>query len=585
MPYPNQHSARIVDPEEFEKNSFRTKEVAPGVSIIVGKKTGSNSMSVQAYRFDAAKFSFEQVKTWLKKHEITPTETSKATGNHSETPFNPSAIIQTSENLAKAFGGSNESLKSLGMTFEISVDPYSINMDFSEEDKKEQKNRCEKYGIAIRNGGNINKPSQYSALDDSQFADPVNYSYPIDSPHITSTFKNFDQKFYNDTEKDILWKRIIAALPENLKSEAQKVYGITDNDPSVEYVRFDDGLSLMDEIADASETEFSEIDNSYIEKDALLFEIGNKKGRIYTVKDLDSVVNQFIPPETDKEWDVPVQTDHSNSSWHTVGYVKKVWHDGINLYGRLKFLGKQAVEKVASNLWKKLSVGLRIVPETKLREVTVTPFPYVEKAALYSEFSEKGDKIMADEIKEVTTTPEPEVVIEEKKDEEVVTPVEPEVVASVEPEVVKDEVVAPVVENSEPEKPATTKNFDDEMARLKSEYDEKTKALEMRLQEQETIIKFKEASDWVVKFMEKAKIAPANKEDEFEFIQMLDENQLAKYTNIKNNQPEVVVFGKQGQIDTFTPPTAEMTEEKIKKEAGELLASIGYKESDGKFSR
>ena len=67
----SQFRVRIVDPGSFEEGSFRTKDLGGGVSIIIGKKKGSDSMSTQAYRFDKDTFkSKEQVQSWLDKHDI-----------------------------------------------------------------------------------------------------------------------------------------------------------------------------------------------------------------------------------------------------------------------------------------------------------------------------------------------------------------------------------------------------------------------------------------------------------------------------------------------------------------------------------
>jgi HK97 family phage prohead protease len=70
-PYPNEHSARIINPDEFIKDSFRRKNIAEGIDIIIGKlKKGDGSMVTQAYRFNAKKFTIAQAKAWLKNHDI-----------------------------------------------------------------------------------------------------------------------------------------------------------------------------------------------------------------------------------------------------------------------------------------------------------------------------------------------------------------------------------------------------------------------------------------------------------------------------------------------------------------------------------
>lgn len=76
MPYPNEHSARIREPGEFQADSFRRKNLpkAQGkkspVSIILGKLTGESSMTVQAYRFPVDSYSVQDAKDWLKTNKI-----------------------------------------------------------------------------------------------------------------------------------------------------------------------------------------------------------------------------------------------------------------------------------------------------------------------------------------------------------------------------------------------------------------------------------------------------------------------------------------------------------------------------------
>ncbi len=70
MPYPNEHAGRVVDPDKFEKNSFRRRSIAEGIDIVVGKLIGENKTTVQAYRFSKEKFSAEEAEQWLKEHKI-----------------------------------------------------------------------------------------------------------------------------------------------------------------------------------------------------------------------------------------------------------------------------------------------------------------------------------------------------------------------------------------------------------------------------------------------------------------------------------------------------------------------------------
>jgi sulfur relay (sulfurtransferase) DsrC/TusE family protein len=78
MPFPNEIAARIISPDKFEQDSFRSKNIAPGVRIIVGKLKGQSTMSTQIYRFDSDKFTADEAREWLKKHNIKPIEFSPA---------------------------------------------------------------------------------------------------------------------------------------------------------------------------------------------------------------------------------------------------------------------------------------------------------------------------------------------------------------------------------------------------------------------------------------------------------------------------------------------------------------------------
>lgn len=69
MPFANEHSARIKDPDLFIQTSFRRKNIAPGIDIIIGKlKSGEGEMVTQTYRFSKEKFTAEQAKAWLEEN-------------------------------------------------------------------------------------------------------------------------------------------------------------------------------------------------------------------------------------------------------------------------------------------------------------------------------------------------------------------------------------------------------------------------------------------------------------------------------------------------------------------------------------
>lgn len=84
MPFPNQHAVRVVQPGRFTDGSFRTITIKPGITAIVGRLQGETSTTVQAYRFDAKKFTPEQARQWLKDNSIKVALFEKATGKEDD---------------------------------------------------------------------------------------------------------------------------------------------------------------------------------------------------------------------------------------------------------------------------------------------------------------------------------------------------------------------------------------------------------------------------------------------------------------------------------------------------------------------
>lgn len=88
MPYPNEHAARVRDPDLFKSDSFRRKTIDTGVTIIIGKlKDGDETMVIQAYRFDIDYFTEIQAKNWLKDHDVEYISFEKASGQSNNSEF------------------------------------------------------------------------------------------------------------------------------------------------------------------------------------------------------------------------------------------------------------------------------------------------------------------------------------------------------------------------------------------------------------------------------------------------------------------------------------------------------------------
>lgn len=79
--------------------------------------------------------------------------------------------------------------------------------------KAAQKSRSARYGIGIKDGGNVTKPGKWSSVPDSQWGDPVNYRYPMpDKAHADNAASRWgdasNRSQYNSKEQSIIGGRI-----------------------------------------------------------------------------------------------------------------------------------------------------------------------------------------------------------------------------------------------------------------------------------------------------------------------------------------------------------------------------------------
>ena len=81
MPLPNEHSARVRDPGDFDQDSFRRKNITAGVDIIAGHLKGETTMTTQTYRLKADKFTVKEAKQWLKDNNVDYISFEAATGS------------------------------------------------------------------------------------------------------------------------------------------------------------------------------------------------------------------------------------------------------------------------------------------------------------------------------------------------------------------------------------------------------------------------------------------------------------------------------------------------------------------------
>jgi hypothetical protein len=83
VPLPNFHSCRLRNPDDFQKDSFRTVERAHNgkqYSVIMGKLTGKSSITEQAYRYKKDTWSVSEARSHCDQHGGSFTPAGKSEG-------------------------------------------------------------------------------------------------------------------------------------------------------------------------------------------------------------------------------------------------------------------------------------------------------------------------------------------------------------------------------------------------------------------------------------------------------------------------------------------------------------------------
>lgn len=121
----------------------------------------------------------------------------------------------------------------------------------------------------------------------------------------------------------------------------------------------------------------------------------------------------------------PIMLDHSNSARDVVGRLvgplSEGEHEGIPaIFGKVRILGKENIEKVEDGRWTHLSIGADLDAGT-MHELTITPFPAAANAALLSQEATMARKKLENpDIEKGKTTGEPadEKKLSEDKDKD-----------------------------------------------------------------------------------------------------------------------------------------------------------------------
>jgi len=83
-PYPNEHAARLRDPEQYDRFRRRNDAGGEGVDFIFGIKEGEDGAELQAIRFKLSEFTAAEARAWLRDRDYEPLEFEEATGERSK---------------------------------------------------------------------------------------------------------------------------------------------------------------------------------------------------------------------------------------------------------------------------------------------------------------------------------------------------------------------------------------------------------------------------------------------------------------------------------------------------------------------
>jgi len=242
--------------EPSEKCKTMTISEDKGIKAILCKY--GEAWEIQSYLFEKEKWTMERAKAWFKEHEndkegrdlgvkCEVCDEIKRLGElefstRLVSKFGKDAVLgavkdqgpRSEEERAKAhFNISDEEWKKLSeKEKQAYIDKLPPRGSGDEEGarekaKKEQEARASKYGITIKEGGNVTKPGEFSNIPDDEFADPVNYRYPIDAAHVQAAWAYISQPDnkeaggYSSEEWGKMQEKVKAAMKKHGQVEGE----------------------------------------------------------------------------------------------------------------------------------------------------------------------------------------------------------------------------------------------------------------------------------------------------------------------------------------------------------------------------
>ena len=89
-PYPNEHAARLKDPDQYDSLRRENDAGGSGIDFIYGIKEGTSE--IQAIRFRSSQYTPAEARAWLSEHDFDPIEFEEATGDGEAQRAAPDAL-------------------------------------------------------------------------------------------------------------------------------------------------------------------------------------------------------------------------------------------------------------------------------------------------------------------------------------------------------------------------------------------------------------------------------------------------------------------------------------------------------------
>jgi len=116
MPYLNEHAVRIQPPSKYERFRRENDKFGTGIDAIWGI-TEDGKAELQALRFDAKRYTLDEVRKWLKEHDYEPLEVEPAEREFSEDAVERDALLmETGEYPDKGVAITEEHLQQMAAT-------------------------------------------------------------------------------------------------------------------------------------------------------------------------------------------------------------------------------------------------------------------------------------------------------------------------------------------------------------------------------------------------------------------------------------------------------------------------------------